>query len=84
MASTKRRSPPPGYEIALGGASEEGDYPGGSGWFFIPCAVPNVFYKTKREAIDAAWIDNNGDFCRACGASIPPREGEGTCPECVS
>ncbi len=22
------------------------------------------------------------DFCRACGASIPPREGEGTCPVC--
>lgn len=24
------------------------------------------------------------EFCRACGASIPPREGEGTCPKCAS
>ena len=23
------------------------------------------------------------DFCRACGASIPPREGEGTCEICM-
>jgi hypothetical protein len=23
------------------------------------------------------------DFCRACGASIPHREGEGRCPECI-
>jgi hypothetical protein len=22
------------------------------------------------------------DFCRACGASIPPRKGEGTCEVC--
>jgi hypothetical protein len=23
------------------------------------------------------------EFCRACGASIPHREGEGRCPECI-
>lgn len=23
------------------------------------------------------------DFCRACGADIPPRDGEGTCPDCA-
>jgi hypothetical protein len=22
------------------------------------------------------------DFCHVCGASVPPRYGEGTCPDC--
>lgn len=44
--------------------------------------------KTKRDDSRVMGKGASGKplvdgFCRACGASIPPRAGEGTCPRCA-
>lgn len=54
----KRKDLPPGYTTNYGGASAEGDWPGGEGWFYIPSEKPTVFYKTEQKAIDAAWKEH--------------------------
>lgn len=40
--------------------------------------------KTVRETRDESNGSGSIDFCRQCGAHIPPRNGEGTCPSCQS
>lgn len=72
----KRNGTPPGYSV-----QRDSDYPGDGGWFHKPSNVPMKFYATEQEAKDAAWREAY-DFCTHCGASIPPRLGEGTCPKC--
>ena len=37
---------------------------------------------TVREVIKYLKEDATLDFCRSCGASVPPRFGEGTCKQC--
>lgn len=50
MATKQDRTiPPPGYTVQEGGTDRV------EGWFFIPSNVDQVFYKTEKQAIDAAW-----------------------------
>lgn len=38
---------------------------------------------TLQDKLDAYFVDHGAvPFCSYCGALIPPREGEGTCPRC--
>lgn len=50
--------PPNGYFVAYGGATEEGDYAGGEGWFYGPSELPTKFFKTREEAVAAAWKEH--------------------------
>lgn len=48
--------------------------------------VPNgVIFEGAVNAAWLAWQAARAEptFCRACGASIPHRVGEGRCPECM-
>lgn len=40
-----------------------------------PCTVPGCALKVPHT-------HEQTDFCHACGASVPPREGEATCEHC--
>jgi len=53
----KRKQPPADYFVAYGGATEEGDFKGGEGWFFGPSEQYTVFHKTRQQAVDASWAE---------------------------
>lgn len=40
-------------------------------------------YQTAEAALGVNEQTASAEFCRACGASIPHREGEGRCSECA-
>lgn len=50
-----KTKPPPGYTINYGGAAGGELDESAEGWFYIPSAKSSVFYKTRRQAIKAAW-----------------------------
>lgn len=56
-------------------SDDEDVYTGGIPLSVEPCP------KCGATSVDECKYDK-GDFCRHCGASIPKREGEGTCEKC--